>query len=260
MIYTREYFEKLSVSEASKLVAGMTEEECRSFIDLTSDCTKKGILNLRAKMIKKLEALDAERERIRGMRVFEEKYADREYICGIDEVGRGPLAGPVITCAVVLPKGCSLLYVNDSKKLTAAKREELSKIICEEAVSYCISGREPEVIDRDNILNATLMAMRDSVLGLKVKPDILLNDAVIIPDVDIEQEKIIHGDARSISIAAASIVAKVYRDALMCEYDKIYPQYGFAKNAGYGTKEHIEAIKKYGPCPIHRRSYIKSFV
>lgn len=260
MEFTKEYLEKLSVSEATKLLTGLNEEEIRLFIELSSESNKKGIISLRDKMIKKIRALDAERERIRGMRVFEDKYADMGYIAGIDEVGRGPLAGPVITCAVVLPKGYSRMYINDSKKLTAAKREELSEKIKEEAVAYCICGREPEVIDKDNILNATLMAMRDSVLGLKVRPKILLNDAVIIPDVNIEQEKIIHGDARSISIAAASIVAKVYRDALMCEYDKIYPQYGFAKNAGYGTKEHIEAIKKYGPCPIHRKSFIRSFL
>ena len=182
------------------------------------------------------------------------------HICGIDEVGRGPLAGPVVAGAVILPKDCDILYINDSKKLSAAKREELYDVIMEKAVAVGVGMASPQRIDEINILQANYEAMREAISKLSVPPDILLNDAVTIPGVPMRQVPIIKGDAKSISIGAASIVAKVTRDRLMVEYDKILPEYGFASNKGYGSAEHIAALKKYGPSPIHRRSFIGNFV
>ena len=176
---------------------------------------------------KRLEALEQEKKRIEKLRIYEEQYREYDYICGIDEVGRGPLAGPVVAGAVILPKDCRILYVNDSKQLSEKKREELYDIIME-----------------------------------KPQPDILLNDAVTIPGIPVsmKQVPIVKGDAKSITIGAASILAKVTRDRLMTEYDKVFPEYGFAGNKGYGCAAHIEALKKYGATPIHRRSFIKGIL
>ena len=193
------------------------------------------------------------------MRIFEKQYEDKEYICGIDEVGRGPLAGPVVAGAVILPKDCVIYYVNDSKKLTEKKREELYDVITSEAVACAVGYATPETIDEINILQATYQAMREAIAKLNPAPDLLLNDAVTIPGVSVRQVPIIKGDALSISIGAASIIAKVTRDRLMCEYDSIYPEFHFAENKGYGSQAHIAALKKYGPTPIHRRSFIKNF-
>ena len=205
---------------------------------------------------------EREIERLNKLKEYEKKLYDKgiKYIAGIDEAGRGPLAGPVVAGAVILPKGKRILYVNDSKKLSEKKRDELFDVIKEEALSYGIGIVSPERIDEINILQATYEAMRTAIHKLSVTPDILLNDAVTIPMVDIKQVPIIKGDAKSQSIAAASIVAKVTRDHLMEEYDKLYPEYGFAKHKGYGTAAHIKAIKEYGPCPIHRRTFIKNFI
>ncbi len=193
------------------------------------------------------------------MQKYEQEYATYEYICGIDEVGRGPLAGPVVAGAVILPKDCDILYINDSKKLSEKKREELYDIIMERAVSVGIGYSTPERIDEINILQATYEAMREAIGKLAVMPDLLLNDAVTIPQVSVRQVPIIKGDAKSISIGAASIVAKVTRDRLMVQYDEVYPEYGFASNKGYGAQMHVDALRKYGPCPIHRRSFITHF-
>ena len=175
-------------------------------------------------------------------------------------MGRGPLAGPVVAGAVILPKDCDILYINDSKKLTAAKREELYDEIMEKAVAAGIGMVSPQRIDEINILQATYEAMREAISKLEPAPDILLNDAVTIPEVTIPQVPIIKGDAKSISIGAASIIAKVTRDRLMVEYDQILPEYGFASNKGYGSAELIAALKNYGPSPIHRRSFIHNFI
>mgnify|MGYP002528315788 CR=1 FL=1 len=212
------------------------------------------------KLKKQQERLEKEIARTKAMSTFEEEYKDYPYICGIDEVGRGPLAGPVVAGAVILPKDCDILYINDSKKLSAAKREELYDVIMEKAVAVGIGMVGPERIDEINILQATYEAMREAISKLSVKPDVLLNDAVKIPQVDIRQVPIIKGDAKSVSIAAASIVAKVTRDRLMEEYDKVLPGYGFASNKGYGSAEHIAALKEIGPSPIHRQSFIGHFV
>ena len=209
---------------------------------------------------RKLEKLRLEKERMYEMFSFEREYGDHQAICGIDEVGRGPFAGPVVAAAVILPKDCDILYLNDSKKLSAARREELYDEIMEKAVVTGIGMASPARIDEINILQATYEAMREAVSKLSREPDLLLNDAVTIPEMTIMQVPIIKGDAKSVSIAAASILAKVTRDRLMIEYDKILPEYGFAGHKGYGSKEHIAAIQKYGPSPIHRRTFIKNFM
>ena len=209
---------------------------------------------------KQLLKLESEKKRMYEMFSYEREHSDCEYICGIDEVGRGPFAGPVVACAVILPKDCDILYLNDSKKLSEKKREELFVEIKEKAVSYGIGIVSEKVIDEINILQATYEAMRQAINNLSVKPDILLNDAVTIPLVDIKQVPIIKGDAKSASIAAASIVAKVTRDHMMEEFDLVYPGYEFAKNKGYGTKAHRDALKAIGPCEIHRRSFISKWL
>ena len=212
---------------------------------------------------KALAKLEKERARIEGMKEFEYKYTECEYICGIDEVGRGPFAGPVVAGAVILPKDEEILYLNDSKKLSEKKREELYDIIMDKAVAVGLGMETNEVIDEINIKRATHSAMRKAIKNLKnpktgemFTPDILLVDAEHIPDVDIRQVGIIKGDAKSISIAAASIIAKVTRDRMMTEYDKIYPGYDFTSNKGYGTAAHMAAIRELGMTPIHRRTFV----
>lgn len=205
------------------------------------------------------EKLKAERERLEGMRVYERQYRERGTLCGIDEVGRGPLAGPVVAGAVILQEDCEILYLNDSKKLSEKKRELLYDEIMEKAIAVGIGAVSPERIDEINILQATYEAMRIAISRLSVRPDLLLNDAVTIPQVDIPQVPIIKGDAKSVSIAAASIIAKVTRDRMMVQYEDLYPGYEFASNKGYGSARHIAALKEIGPCPIHRRSFIKNF-
>ncbi|MBO5302836.1 MAG: ribonuclease HII [Lachnospiraceae bacterium] len=231
-----------------------------SFIEKYSTDGRAGVEKMIEQARKKIAKLEEEKQRTENLKVYEREYESFGYVCGIDEVGRGPLAGPVVAVAVILPKDCQILYINDSKKLSAKKRDELYDIIMEEAVAVGIGMVSPQRIDEINILQATYEAMREAIQNLSVKPDILLNDAVTIPEVDIRQVPIIKGDAKSISIGAASIIAKVTRDRLMEEYDAILPEYGFAANKGYGSAAHIDAIKKHGPSPIHRRSFIGNFV
>lgn len=212
------------------------------------------------KQKKAKEKLEKELLRLKEMSVYEEEYADFQYICGVDEAGRGPLAGPVVAGAVILSGDDPILYLNDSKKLSQKKREKLYDEIMASVAAVGVGIVSPGRIDEINILQATYEAMRQAVGKLKVKPEVLLNDAVTIPDIDILQVPIIKGDAKSVSIAAASIIAKVTRDRMMEEYDKIYPEYGFAAHKGYGTKTHIEMLKKYGATPIHRKTFIKKFI
>lgn len=228
-----------------------------SFIAAYSQDGRAGVQKLVQQAQKRLEGLKRERERMEGLKVFERKYASMKYICGIDEAGRGPLAGPVVAAAVILPKDCQLLYINDSKKLSEKKRGELYEAILEQADAVGVGIVGPKRIDEINILQADYEAMRQAIQNLGVVPDILLNDAVRIPQVEIPQVPIVHGDAKSISIGAASIIAKVTRDSIMLQYDKEMPQYGFAKHKGYGTKEHMEAIEEHGLSAIHRRSFLK---
>lgn len=219
---------------------------------------RSGVQKIVSQAQNKLRKWQAERARIHEMGRYERQYAQYPSICGIDEAGRGPLAGPVVAGAVILPKDCEILYINDSKQLSAKMREELFDVIMEQAVAAGVGIVPAERIDQVNILQATYEAMREAINNLGIIPDILLNDAVTIPDVPMKQVPIIKGDAKSISIAAASILAKVTRDRMMEEYDRIYPGYGFASHKGYGTKEHMQALRGAGPCEIHRRTFLKS--
>lgn len=209
---------------------------------------------------KQEEKLARERARLEVMRTYEREYQGYGAVCGIDEVGRGPLAGPVVAGAVILPSDCEILWVNDSKQLSPKKREALYDEIMEKAAATGIGMVSPARIDEINILKATYEAMRMAVENLGVRPDVLLNDAVTIPDVDIFQVPIIKGDEKSVSVAAASIIAKVTRDRLMEEYDKVIPGYDFASNKGYGTKAHIAGLREHGPSPIHRMTFIGKYV
>ncbi len=222
--------------------------------------TEKQLAAKREKELRAQKRLAAERIRLAVMSEYENEYASLTAVCGLDEAGRGPLAGPVAAAAVILPKDAEILYLNDSKKVSPKRREALFDEIREKAVSYGIGLVGPERIDEINILRATYEAMRIAIGKLSVRPDLLLIDALTIPDVPIRQIPIIGGDGKSVSIAAASILAKVSRDRLMIEYDALYPQYGFAKHKGYGTADHIAALREYGPSPIHRRSFISHFV
>lgn len=221
---------------------------------------RKGIVQVLDQARKKIDSIDAEIERVRGMMYFENKYPDAELIAGIDEVGRGPLAGPVLTAAVILPKGLVIPMLNDSKQVSKKHREELYDVILSNAVAVGVGMNTAAVIDEKGIEFANKDAMRQAIRNLGVTPDLLLVDAVHIPEVDIRQVSIIKGDAKSVSIAAASIVAKVTRDRMMQEFDEQYPGYGFKDNVGYGSAAHIEALKTLGPCPIHRRSYIRNIL
>ena len=253
---------------SEKKISDIQKEYKEATIDVLPDFIQEyisdgrpGVSKLIGQAQKRMEKLRIEKERIEKLKEFEYKYWEKcDYVGGIDEVGRGPLAGPVVTACVVLPKDCDILYINDSKKLSATKREELYEEIMEKALSVSIGVVSEARIDEINILQATYEAMRQAINDSKVQPQVMLNDAVTIPGIDIPQVPIIKGDAKSISIGAASIIAKVTRDRMMVEYDSIYPEYHFASNKGYGSAEHIEALKEYGPCPIHRRTFIGNFV
>ena len=206
---------------------------------------------------------EKEQERLINLKQIEKDLHERGFknICGIDEAGRGPLAGPVVVAGVIMPEDSMIEGVNDSKKVSEKKRELLYDKIIEEAISYSVAIIGQDVIDEVNILNATKNGLTNVVEGLDVKPDLIIVDALEHIDTKgVPYESIIKGDAKCYSIAAASILAKVTRDRIMREWDLIYPQYGFINHTGYGTAKHIEALKEYGPCPIHRRSFIKNFI
>ena len=249
-----------SIAQIKQEFEQAKQEQREALYEMYEEDPRAGVKNLIAKYRKQEAKLLEERERLEGMKSYERQYADCTYICGIDEAGRGPLAGPVVAGAVILPKDCDILYLNDSKKLSAKKREELYEEIMKKADAVGVGMASPARIDEINILQATYEAMRSAVEQLGVVPDVLLNDAVTIPGVSCPQVPIIKGDAKSVSIAAASIIAKVTRDRLMIQYDEIMPGYGFAQNKGYGSKEHIEALQTMGPTPIHRQSFITHFV
>ena len=249
-----------SVTEIKSIFAQTNIEDYTLLINEYDADQRDGVKKIVASARKKLDAYNKEIQRTYKMYEYERQYRDRGYVCGIDEVGRGPLAGPVVAAAVILPVDHNILYLNDSKQLSAKKREQLYDEIMNKAVAVGVGMANENVIDEINVLNADYEAMKQAISKLDIKPDILLNDAVKIPGVDIDQVSIIKGDTLSASIAAASIVAKVTRDRLMVEYDDIYPGYGFARNMGYGTSEHIDALKKMGPCAIHRRTFITHFV
>lgn len=250
---------QMKIGEIRDLLQAAENQMLPDFIARFESDERSGVRQLVQRAQKRLDALEKERERLMAMHQYEEQYKECQAICGIDEAGRGPLAGPVVAAAVILPKDCEILYLNDSKQLSAKKRELLYDEIMEKAVSVGVGYATPQRIDEINILQATYEAMRQAVNKLSVCPDILLNDAVRIPGLFLQQVPIVKGDAKSVSIAAASIIAKVTRDRLMMEYDKAMPQYHFAANKGYGSAEHIEALAVYGASPIHRRSFITHF-
>ena len=236
-------------------------EALGGFLAEYSSDERTGVQNLIKQADKTKASLEKELQRVEEMMYFEKKYEDDySYICGVDEVGRGPLAGPIVTAAVILPKGLVIPYLNDSKQVPEKRREELYDIIISNAVAYAIGMRTAEYIDDKGISDADMSSMRDSVMGLSPAPDLILVDAFKIPGIDIKQVGIAKGDAKSVSIAAASIVAKVTRDRMMDEYDAKYPEYGFKSNKGYGSAKHLEAIQTVGPCEIHRRSFITKYI
>jgi ribonuclease HII len=249
----------MKVSEVGAVLKNTDMEELPGVLqDFVSD-ERVAVKALVERYQKKYDAYQAELSRQDEMMRYERSYGQYAYICGIDEAGRGPYAGPVVAAAVVLPKDCQILYLNDSKQLSAAKREQLYDEIMEKAISVGVGIVGPDVIDEINILQADYEAMRQAVGKLSVIPQVLLNDAVTIPGLPMIQENIIHGDAKSLSIAAASVIAKVTRDRMMVMYDELYPEYGFAKNKGYGSAAHEAAIREHGLCPIHRRSFTSKF-
>jgi len=249
-----------SIGDIRKEFEQADRTQLASLYEQYANDQRSGVVSLISKYKKQEEKLNAEIRRMEDMYIYERKYADFEYICGIDEVGRGPLAGPVVAGAVILPKDCDILYLNDLKKLSEKMREALYDEIMEKAIATGIGIVGPNVIDEINILQATYEAMRIAISKLKIQPTLLLNDAVTIPEVSIRQVPIIKGDAKSASIAAASIIAKVTRDRLMEQYEEVLPGYGFASNKGYGSAAHIQAIQQLGATPIHRQSFIKNFV
>ena len=250
----------MSISDIKKEFAQADINEYSSIIEKYKDDTRSGVVKLIQSAEKNIEKHEKELARMYRMFNYERQYRGEGNVCGIDEVGRGPLAGPVVAAAVILPEDCDILYLNDSKQLSEKMREKLYDEIMEKALAVGVGMADEKVIDDINILQADYHAMRIAISKLSVKPQVLLNDAVTIPGVDIKQVPIIKGDTLSASIAAASIIAKVTRDRMMVTYDGMYPGYGFASNKGYGSKEHIEALKTMGPCEIHRRSFIKNFV
>ena len=252
---------KMTIDSIRKEFQALSENELEIFIEKYENDERQGVHKMILSCRKRIEKAAMEAKRLENMLIYEKKYYETcDYICGIDEAGRGPLAGPVVAGAVILPKGLKIPYLNDSKQLSEKKREELYDVIMEQALSVGVGIVSPERIDEINILQATYEAMREAVGKLSYRPDVLLNDAVIIPELTIPQEKIIKGDAKSLSIAAASVIAKVTRDRMMKAYHELFPEYGFDKHKGYGSKEHIEMIQKIGPCAIHRRSFLTHFI
>lgn len=248
-----------SLKELKMRIQSLPMEQWETEFALLESDSRQGVQRFLTSCRKKIGQFEQEKERIRQMQLFGEQLAQGKIFAGIDEAGRGPLAGPVVAAAVIMPKNCSLLYVNDSKKLNAAKREELFDQIMDTAVSVGIGMSSPARIDEINILQATYEAMREAVSQLETPPEMLINDAVIIPELPLLQQSVIKGDAKCYSIAAASIIAKVTRDRIMQQYDSLYPEYGFAVHKGYGTAAHITALKTHGACPIHRQSFIRNF-
>ena len=251
-----------SVKEINAIIESINPNQYLEYIELLKVDERKSVKNIAIKLSKKLDKIKAENERLELINTFENEGYEKgyTYIGGIDEAGRGPLAGPVVAAVVVFKPGTKIEGINDSKKLSESKREELFDIIKNEALDYGIGIVQREEIDEYNILNATYMAMKKALNCLKQTPDYLLVDAAHVPDIDIEQKSIIKGDSKSISIAAASILAKVTRDHIMYEYDKIYPEYGFESHKGYGTDKHYQAIREHGITPIHRRSFLKNIL
>lgn len=225
---------------------------------------RKNVKSLADKLFKQKEKVIKEIQRVKNMYNFDKGFGKYQFIAGVDEVGRGPLAGPIVSCAVILDLNIIddelILWLNDSKKLSEKKRKELAEIIQEKALAYYISESSNEEIDKKGISYCNNKIFLEACTSMKIKPNLILSDGYLIKGVNIHNKSVIKGDAKSASIAAASILAKVYRDDLMKEYAKEYPYYAFEENAGYGTSKHIEGLKKFGPCKIHRRSFLKNIL
>lgn len=250
-----------SISQIKKEISDLSPEDYGDVIKVLYSDNRAGVKDLALVLNKKYDKYILEKKRVLRMQALEKKFRAEGYslVAGCDEAGRGPLCGPVVSAVVILPEDFCAFYINDSKKLSEKKREELYNVITQNAVCWEVGIVRCEKIDEINILNATKLSIEQALEKMKIKPDLLLLDALEIKN-NIPQHSYIKGDANIYSIAAASIVAKVTRDRIMREYDKIYPEYGFCENKGYGTAEHIEAIKKYGLTPIHRRSFVKDIV
>lgn len=235
-------------------------EELTKIIEWLKGDKRKNVLSLKNKVEKERDTYLNEVQRVKAMYEFDKSFGEYRYIAGVDEVGRGPLAGPIVACSVILDLNVLdedlILYINDSKKIKESKREELAEIIKEKALSYHISISSNEEIDEKGIAYSNNKVFLESCNSLNTKPDLVLSDGYLVKNIDIENKAVIKGDTKSASIAAASIVAKVYRDNLMKEYAKKYPYYDFENNVGYGTSKHIEGLKKYGKCDIHRSSFL----
>lgn len=253
-------FLNMSCKEIEKYISSVEGNARFSLINILQQDTRKSVNKLALKLKKEEARANEEIERLNKLWEIEKNYFDLGYnlVAGLDEAGRGPLAGPIVAAAVILPKEELIIGVNDSKKLSEKKRDELYKKIQDTALAIGVGIVNNRKIDEINIFNATKLAMKRAINSLKIKPEFLLIDALDITDINIEQESIVKGDSRSISIASASIIAKVTRDNMVKSYDKEYPQYNFSKHKGYGTKEHYEAIRKHGITPLHRKSFLKN--
>lgn len=255
----------MTISEINKLI-NQNWDNIKNLNEIT-ECLKvdnrKSAIKLLHRCKGRIDHIEEEIDRLKRLNFYENRLRDKDckYIVGIDEAGRGPLAGPVVAAAVVLPSDCIIYEINDSKKLSEAKRNQLYQKIISIAISYGVGIVDHHTIDRINIMNATFVAMRKAIQALSIDADFLLVDGNMrIPHVNTRQVAIPGGDSKSISVAAASIVAKVTRDRIVYNFSEMYPQYGFDRNKGYGTKDHIESIKKYGHCPLHRKTFIKKFI
>ena len=239
-------------------------KEILELVNKLNEDKRKNVKALAEKIKKEINKIEDEIKRIKKMYNFDKGFGSYRYVAGVDEVGRGPLAGPIVSCAVILDLDAIdddlILYLNDSKKLSEKKREELEKIIKEKALAYYISERSSEEIDKKGIAYCNNEIFIEACTSMSIKPDLILSDGYLIKGINIENKSVIKGDAKSASIAAASILAKVYRDKLMKEYSKEYPYYSFEENVGYGTTKHIKGLKEKGPCKIHRMSFLKNIL
>ncbi len=235
-------------------------KDLTQIIDWLKTDKRKNVLYLKDKIQRELDSYLDEVQRVKEMYNFDKSFGNYTYVAGLDEVGRGPLAGPIVACCVILDLNVLdedlILYINDSKKVKRSKREELSEIIKEKALSYAIAISSNQEIDENGIAFSNNKVFLESCNSLSIKPDLVLSDGYLVKNIEIENKSVIKGDTKSVCIAAASIVAKVYRDNLMREYAKKYPNYDFENNVGYGTSKHIEALKVYGRCGIHRNSFL----
>lgn len=254
----KSYVDKINIKEERN------NAELVYLIDKLALDNRKNVKALSAKIEKEREKIKSESDRVKKMYNFDKGFGNYTYVAGVDEVGRGPLAGPIVACAVILDLNVLedelILWLNDSKKLSEKKREELAKEIKNKALAYYIAEKSNNEIDEKGIAFCNNNIFLEACTSMSIKPDLVLSDGYLVKGIDIENKSVIKGDAKSASIAAASILAKVYRDNLMREYSKEYPYYSFEENAGYGTTKHIEGLKEFGPCKIHRMSFLKNIL